>query len=140
MVEEIREAATENDLERLAELALGGDGGFTASFGLTFNTPEELAAYWSRLQDEGEPITDTILGLLCLPVHTSVAASPTGEERVIFVSPRVMSDQATAEDRRQLEEALGAERVRDWWADGMYLGWRMGIDEAGDWRFFVIGD
>lgn len=38
------------------------------------------------------------------------------------------------------EDALGADRIEGWWADGMYLGYRVGIDENGDWRFFVIGD
>lgn len=53
---------------------------------------------------------------------------------------RSLEQDATEADRRALEDALGSERVADWWADGMYLGYRVGIDEHGEWRLFVIGD
>lgn len=137
-VKEILDAADSGDIDRLAELALRGEASFTASFGEDFASPEELAAYWRDIG--GDEIAATIAALLRMPTYTTTTHDAEGNPVEIYVSPRALSEDATEVDRRALEDALGSERVADWWADGMYLGYRVGIDETGDWRFFVIGD
>ena len=45
-----------------------------------------------------------------------------------------------ADERDALEERHGADRLAEWEAAGDYLGWRLGITEAGEWIFLVAGD
>lgn len=45
-----------------------------------------------------------------------------------------------ADERDALEERYGADRLAQWEAAGEYLGWRLGITEAGEWIFLVSGD
>jgi hypothetical protein len=45
-----------------------------------------------------------------------------------------------ADERDELEARYGADRLAQWEAAGAYLGWRIGIDESGDWLFLVAGD
>jgi hypothetical protein len=45
-----------------------------------------------------------------------------------------------ADERAELEARFGAEELRGWEAAGAYLGWRIGITDAGDWIFLVAGD
>jgi hypothetical protein len=45
-----------------------------------------------------------------------------------------------ADERADLVARYGADALEQWEAAGSYLGWRIGITEAGDWRFFVAGD
>ncbi|MGH3441696.1 MAG: hypothetical protein ACRDUY_06570 [Nitriliruptorales bacterium] len=54
--------------------------------------------------------------------------------------PRAQSEDATDADRQDLYDLFGEETVDGWYADGMYLGWRLGITAEGDWQFFVAGD
>jgi len=51
-------------------------------------------------------------------------------------APFVVED----DERRELEERYGADRLAQWEAAGSYLGWRVGITAAGDWIFLVAGD
>jgi hypothetical protein len=45
-----------------------------------------------------------------------------------------------ADERTELEGRFGAEALATWEAAGAYLGWRIGITEAGEWIFLVAGD
>lgn len=47
---------------------------------------------------------------------------------------------AGADERAALEERFGADRLAEWEAAGAYLGWRLGITDAGEWIFLVEGD
>lgn len=135
----IADAATAGDLDRLAELALAGGSSFTASFGATFSTPAELADFWRELDADGVRVADTIAALVSLPTYSTVAVGVDGDPVEIHVSPRVMSEDATPADLDEARAVLG-DRVDDWFADGQYLGWRLGVDADGNWRFFVFGD
>lgn len=44
------------------------------------------------------------------------------------------------EERKQLAEAIGDEALRLYEQLGNYLGYGTGIDEDGDWVFYVAGD
>lgn len=48
--------------------------------------------------------------------------------------------QIGVDERPELEQRFGADRLAEWEAAGDYLGWRIGITEAGDWIFLVAGD
>lgn len=137
MIDEIRSAAEAGDLERLATLAL--DGPFTASFGQEVSTPDELMTLW---EDAGrDEVLNAILGLIDLPDwYETEAQNEAGDAFAIFVTPRFMHEPANEENRRLLEEALGADYVESAVADGQYLGWRLGITETGNWQFLVAGD
>lgn len=137
-LDQIESLAEAGDLQGLAELALSGDVLFTASFGQEFTGPEELAAFWADIEDPSIP--EVILGLLDAGYHQSFATYPDGTEVPIFVTPAVMGEDSTPEDRERLESIFGEETVTRWFGDGMYLGWRMGVDADGNWRFLVIGD
>jgi hypothetical protein len=45
-----------------------------------------------------------------------------------------------ADEREELEERFGAERLTEWEGAGEYLGWRIGILASGEWIFLVAGD
>lgn len=137
-IEQIASAADSGDLMALAELALSGAVPFTASFGQDFSDPAELVAYWEGI--EGPSIPEVILGLFEAGYTETFASYEDGTQVVIHVAPAVMGDGSTAADRDRLEGIFGEETVASWYADGMYLGWRIGIDDDGNWRFLVIGD
>jgi hypothetical protein len=45
-----------------------------------------------------------------------------------------------ADERATLETRYGADALAEWEAAGTYLGWRIGITDAGEWIFLVAGD
>ena len=45
-----------------------------------------------------------------------------------------------ADEREALEQRYGVDRLAQWEAAGAYLGWRIGIQEDGAWRFLIAGD
>jgi hypothetical protein len=137
-LDRIRALAESGDLEGLAALALGSDDTFTASFGQGYFDPAELASYWQGIAEPDIPMI--ILGLFETGSFETMTVAQDGSERTIMVWPAAMGDEATPADRRALEDVFGTETVNGWYADGMYLGWRMGVDEQGIWRFLVAGD
>ena len=137
-LEAIGSAATAGDLDALAELGLSSDTLFAASFGQAFTDPTELATFWSTFQDPTVP--EVILGLLDAGFTRTLANNEDGSQVGINVTPAVMGEQATTVDRARLESIFSEEVVAGWYADGMYLGWRLGVDDDGVWRFLVIGD
>jgi hypothetical protein len=44
------------------------------------------------------------------------------------------------EERADLVSVYGEGVVANWEAAGAYLGWRLGIDDDGTWRFLIAGD
>ncbi|HSJ28015.1 MAG TPA: hypothetical protein VLB67_07365 [Acidimicrobiia bacterium] len=135
----IAAAARDGDLETLAEIAMEGDMPFTATFGDEVTSPAELVSLWESIGED--EVIAAILGLVGLPDWYETAAQTAGGDVVaIFVTPRFMHEPSNAENRRLVEEALGADYVERAVADGQYLGWRLGITADGDWRFFVSGD
>lgn len=137
MIDQIRSAVDAEDLDTLADLAL--DGVFTASFGREVTSADELVAFWEETgRDE---VLDAIRGLVSLPNwYETESRDSEGDVVAIFVTPRFMHEPSNAENRRLLEEALGADYVESSIGDGQYLGWRLGVTADGDWQFFVSGD
>lgn len=114
-------------LERLAGMP------FTTSYG---SGGSENLALW---HDQGLEPTRTLLLLLDMR-HATVQ----GENEDIFVWPAAHGyeswDQVTEEDLDELAR-IHTEGELDLFArSGTYMGWRTGIDENGNWLFFVAGD
>jgi len=119
------EAAERADWEALAALVPPDD--FSASFG---GETDPIAYY--RSLDEDVPAI--IVWLLSGP------GTDTGPRTVwpeLYLRSPFVIDEA---ERADLEAVYGADRIRDWEAAGDYLGWRLGIDADGVWRFLIAGD
>lgn len=100
---------------------------------------DELVAFWGEVGRQ--EVLGAIRGLIGLPNwYETESRDSAGEVVAIFVTPRFMHELSNAENRRLLEEALGADYVESSVGDGQYLGWRLGVTEDGDWQFFVSGD
>jgi hypothetical protein len=125
--ESILEAAQSGDVGRLADLALGGGGSFTYSFGGN-NPPsrEELLEAW-----QDPELMETMVALLNLP-HT--------ERDGIYAWPSAFADDATEEDWAAVQVLYSEEEIAQMKQFGGYIGYRIGITEEGDWIFFVAGD
>lgn len=137
-IDAIASAARSGDLVELADLALSGDVSFNASFGQDFTDPAALADYWSGIEDPSIP--EVILGLLDTGYTQTLASYEDGTQVTIYVAPAAMSEDSGPEDRAALVDVFGQATVDSWYADGMFLGWRIGVDADGNWRFLVIGD
>jgi hypothetical protein len=130
---QIWKAAKGGDYEAVAGLAAEG---FRYTFGgeVAGGGP---AAYWRRLdQTTNERPLETLAAILELPyVH-----QPRSN---LYVWPHAFARRAptlSLEERERLAEALGEETVKLYERLGTYLGYRAGIDEDGDWVFYVAGD
>jgi hypothetical protein len=131
----IRSAAQSCDYDGLAGLALA-DGRFSADF-QEMEDPDELAAYWRRVEEEGEPLTARIVHLTTMSRAEVPVTEPDGREIALHVAPRALHEDD--DDARQEVLDVFGEEAEQWFADGQYLGWRMGVTGEGDWRFLVVG-
>ncbi len=59
-------------------------------------------------------------------LHPDPRSYEDGTQVAIHVTPAVMGEDSTAADRARLESIFGEDTVASWYADGMYLGWRIG--------------
>jgi hypothetical protein len=127
-------AAETGDWDAIAGL-IPEDTLFTSNF----SGETDHIAYYRGVErgaerDLNEDLTDELGALL---------RGPFTQLDDIFVWPalhaRVPFEVADGE-RAALEERYGADLLAQWEAAGSYLGWRVGITEAGAWLFFVAGD
>jgi hypothetical protein len=130
---EIWKAAKRGDYEEVASLA--DPAGFEYTFGGA--VPGGPAAYWRRVdQTTKERPIETLAAILELPyVHQP--------ERKLYVWPFAFTRKASTlspDEREQLVEAIGEEMIKFYDQLGDYLGYRAGIDEEGNWVFYVAGD
>jgi hypothetical protein len=123
----ILRAAVACDYERLEALAFEGGTMFAHSFGGD-STP---AAYWRDLEEGGEEPMGMLVRTLALPY---------AREGDVYVWPSAASEQATGFDWMALEGLYSDEEIASFINYGSFMGWRVGITEEGDWRFFVAGD
>lgn len=130
---EIWTAARAGDYAEVASL-VAPDG-----FEYTFGGPVEggPAAYWQRLdQTTKERPLPTLVAILELPY----ARDP---QSGLYVWPHAFIRKASTmspAEKAELTSALGAETVKLYEQLDSYLGYRAGIDEEGDWVFYVAGD
>jgi hypothetical protein len=132
----IRSAAQACDYDTLAGLALA-DGTFTATFGQDFDDPGALADHWRQREPEDQ-VTAVLVRLTTLTRSTVESTGPDGSPTTLHVAPRALHEDGGV-IRQEVVDAFGPE-AEQWWADGQYLGWRLGVTDDGHWWFFVSGD
>lgn len=130
---EIWEAAKGGDYEEVARLV--DPEGFEYTFGgAVAGGP---AAYWRQVdQTTDERPIETLAKILELPF----AQQP---ESKLYVWPFAFTRKASTlspDEKEQLVEAIGEETMRGYEQLDSYLGYRAGIDEDGNWVFYVAGD
>jgi hypothetical protein len=128
----IEEAVTCN-FDQLQSLALEGSATFNYSFGepTEGGTP---GAFWEGAEGQGEDVLAMLVELLNMPFTRQDGA---------YVWPFAQSldfSKLSPGDRAMLEQFFTPEDVDGWEEAGGYLGYRVGITQAGDWTFFVAGD
>lgn len=127
-------AAQSCDLAGLATLAVE-DPDRPFEYGLDATVPP--AEYWSDGESQGKAPMDHLIGLFSLPVGTETqpVIGPT------FVWPSAATYRSWAAVPAAEQEAVrawyGAEGLTVPVYDGNYWGWRLVIDDAGNWRVFV---
>jgi len=120
------DAARAGDWDAFGSL-IPTDGTFTSNYG---GDTDHLAFY--RALD-----TDVLAEVVAL------LEGPFGQISDVVVWPDLHArDPFTigADERPGLEDRFGADAIAGWEAAGAYLGWRIGITEAGAWIFLVAGD
>lgn len=127
----IIEASTSCQLEELAGLA---DEQFTTSFG---GGGMDLLLEW---EDQGEGKLDILVKLF----GTQWAKQDYDEGPAYYYWPAAFArdswDEITDEEMADLLTVYTEGELDEIAAFGSYAGWRIGIDEDGNWRFFVAGD
>lgn len=123
----LRAAAAAGDWDAVGALLPDDADAFTASFG---GTDDPIALYRGLPED----VLGEVVALLDGPSARlgDLTVWPDLHARTPFV--------ITDAERPGLEARYGAEAVRGWEAAGAYLGWRIGIQDDGTWRFLVAGD
>jgi hypothetical protein len=130
---EIWKAAKGGDYEEVARLV--DPKGFEYTFGGA--VPGGPAAYWRQIdQTTDERPIETLAAILQLPFVFQ-------EDSKLYVWPFAFTRRAptlSPEERELLVEAIGEESMKAYEQLGSYLGYRAGIDENGNWVFYVAGD
>lgn len=112
--------------------ALASDERFTFSFGVS----DDAADFWRSREDAGEEVLATLVRLLALPFTRSEA----GSENPLYAWPSAHREDPTSRDWDLLRGIYDRSEIESFKRTGSYLGYRVGIDADGEWRFFVAGD
>jgi hypothetical protein len=133
MREAILEGAVACDYARLEALALEGGTSFSYSFG----DDSSPSAYWRTLEGQDEDPMAMLVRTLALPFARETNDLP---PLILYAWPSAFSEGATGFDWLAVEGLYSDEEIASFIEQGAFLGWRVGITEDGDWRFFVAGD
>jgi hypothetical protein len=128
----LREAALACDFDALGELA--NHAGFAYEEGSGDNA--RYAAYARRV-DEQDRLTARIVQLLALPSTTI----PLDRGEVLHAWPSAHGEHPTAADWDALARsgAYSRQEVASFRRDGVYYGYRIGIEPDGDWSYMTAG-
>jgi hypothetical protein len=131
----IIDAARACDYDKLAQLALAGDGTFTYSFG----GGDRPAAFWREAEAAGQAPLRLLVELLDGPSATRDVGRTTQ-----YLWPAAYGferwEDVPASAREDLRRMYTDDDLRRFAKFGSYAGHRVGITESGDWIFFVGGD
>ena len=131
----IIDAARACDYDKLAELALAGDGPFTYSFG----GEGRPALFWREAEAAGQAPLRLLVELLDGAAATrEVGGSTQYLWPAAYAFERWQDVPASAQE--DLRRIYGDDDLRRFAQFGSYAGHRVGITESGDWIFFVAGD
>lgn len=135
MRDRIAAAAVACDFDRLAELADEGPGTFTATFG----GATDVSAFWQRQEREGGEPMRALRLLLDMPFGTRAVE---GSDHYVWPSAFTYEEwtEVPEPERDALRPLYDEDDFESFERFGSYLGYRVGIDEAGNWLFFVRGD
>jgi hypothetical protein len=120
-------AAQAGDWDALGALIPADPGEFSSNFG---GETDHLAYYRALEADVFAEIVALLEGPFATVVDTTVWPELHTRDPFAF----------GADERDDLEQRYGADLLAQWEAAGMYLGWRIGIDESGAWLFLISGD
>lgn len=136
MRHEIAKAAVACDFSRLGELAAEGTGEFTYSFG----DQGDPAGYWRR--QEEEPGSRTMLYLAGLLKRSYGRQDVSGGTHFVWPSAFTYENwnEVPEEMKQELKPLYGEMEFSDFERFGGYVGYRIGIDQSGNWLFFLAGD
>ncbi len=121
-------AARARDFAALERIA-GGSLRFT--FGPQEGGP---AAFWQAAEQAGDPVLATL---------TSILNMPYGKAEGNYVWPFAHAldfSNLTDEQMSLLHRYFGEADIQKWIEFGGYFGYRVGINEAGAWLYYVAGD
>lgn len=124
-------AALNCDYDALADLA-GED------FAFSFGAGGDPASYWELLEDEGQEPLRFLVELLARPFAEDGTAGTT-----YYVWPDVFLlpwDDVLDSQRDVLRPLYDDDDFVIFGDFGGYVGWRIAIDDRGDWIYFVAGD
>jgi hypothetical protein len=129
----ILRAAVACDYAKLEELALAGGETFIYSFG-NGTSPAE---YWREAEAAGENAMAMLVRTLGLPYSRETLDI---DPFVLYIWPSAYLVESGEEDWTALAELYSPEDIELFKEYGSFIGWRVGLTETGDWRFFVAGD
>ncbi|HUP20978.1 MAG TPA: hypothetical protein VM778_13650 [Gemmatimonadota bacterium] len=126
----IAHAAVACDYAALDSIAASPD--FTYSFGDGLSAGE----FWREAEDQGEKPLWMLVRSLALPW---IREQDPPEDLPLYIWPSAYRLEPTEEDWAALEGVYSIEEIEAY-RDIGFIGWRAGIAEDGEWRFFVAGD
>lgn len=132
----IAEAAVACDYQRLETLAAT-----TSEFIYSFGGGDEPATHWQQREADGEDVLAELVTLLELEPGTTDPGDVAGEMHV-WPAVFALDDPSRDDFGPVIDAGLYTEDDVERWLEmtGEYGGYRVGIDKAGHWRFFVAGD
>jgi hypothetical protein len=135
----ILDAASACDYEKLETLALAGQSGFSYSYGVDGSPAKFWAAREKEAANKDKPTSEYMRYLV------SVIQLPYCEEdgpdgKHYFVWPRAHCSARTHADWQQLKGLYTQDQIDQMELGDLYVGFRVGILENGDWVYFIAGD
>ena len=115
-----------------------------ANFQFSYGAGTDAAVYWRNAEGSGEPV----LRMLVLTLHLRPAVpddtlrGPRGTvpARDHHRWPAAAGENPLTSDWDALLRIYGDDQVNGWRSEGNFTGYRVGIDAAGEWVYFVAGD
>lgn len=130
-------AAIACDYATLADIAAAGSRPFTYSFGQQ-GAPAP-AEFWRQAEQRGEPALRMLVEILRLPYATRQV-----EDSTHFLWPSAFGfgrwRDVPVEDREALRGVYSEAELMQFEEFGAYVGRRVGIEDTGEWLFYVSGD
>jgi hypothetical protein len=121
------------DFGTLSELT--SNAGFRYSFGVD-DDPE---GFWTEREVMGVPLMQILARTLNLSYE--IIENPDGPDLYVWPGAFPYAWEEVPDDRRaELAEIYSEEEIQGYAEFGAFIGWRVGINEDGEWQFFVAGD